>query len=74
MEKTAIVKEYSNGEIIVRWEPALCTHSGRCIHSLPAVFDVRRRPWIDMRGADTQTIIRVVESCPSGALTWRKAE
>lgn len=68
------VREYSNGEIIVRWEPHRCTHPGRCIHALPAVFDVRRRPWIDMQGADTAAIIRAVELCPSGALTWRKAE
>ena len=68
------VKEYGNGEIIVRWTPSLCTHSGRCVRNLPAVFDVRRRPWIDLHAARTADIIRVVELCPSGALTWHKAE
>lgn len=61
--------KYPNGEITVLWKPALCIHSGICFKGLAPVFDPRRRPWIDMSQADTQTIIDQVKKCPSGALS-----
>lgn len=63
------IKEYSNGEITVVWNPSLCSHSARCVRGLPAVFDVKRRPWIDVMAADSEAIVRQVEQCPSGALS-----
>ena len=29
------------------FDPNLCAHSARCLAGQPAVFDVRRRKWID---------------------------
>ena len=63
-------RTYTNGEIVVLWDASKCTHSGRCVRGLPEVFDVRKRPWINMLGADTQAICDQVDRCPSGALTW----
>jgi uncharacterized Fe-S cluster protein YjdI len=65
-------KKYSNGEITVFWKPGICQHSGKCFASLSAVFDPRRRPWIDMKGAPTDEIVRTVTNCPSGALSYKK--
>ena len=65
---------YSNGQIAVLWKPNRCIHSGICVRGLPAVFDVRRRPWILMDGATTLEIVQQVEKCPSGALSWVKDE
>jgi uncharacterized Fe-S cluster protein YjdI len=28
-------KEYSNGEITIKWQPKLCQHSGICVKALP---------------------------------------
>jgi CDGSH-type Zn-finger protein/uncharacterized Fe-S cluster protein YjdI len=67
-----IVKRYSNGEITVVWKPDLCAHSTLCFQGLPAVFDPRERPWVRMAGAATDAIVRQVESCPSGALSWER--
>ncbi|HOT98930.1 MAG TPA: (4Fe-4S)-binding protein [Methanotrichaceae archaeon] len=67
------MKEYTNGEIVVVWKPEKCIHSRNCITSLPQVFNRQRRPWIDSKGACSDEIIRAVERCPSGALTWRRA-
>lgn len=67
-------RDYTNGEIVVHWQPELCTHSGKCVRNLPHVFNMRMKPWIDMAGASSDEIIRVVELCPSGALSWSKAE
>ncbi|HIW97072.1 MAG TPA: (4Fe-4S)-binding protein [Candidatus Tidjanibacter gallistercoris] len=65
-------KHYDNGEITVHWKPELCWHAAECVSRLPAVFDVKKRPWVDVQGATTEEIIRVVELCPSGALSWSK--
>jgi len=66
------MKEYTNGEIIVYWKPEKCVHSQNCVRGLPQVFDRSARPWINLENADTEDIIRVVESCPTGALTYRR--
>jgi uncharacterized Fe-S cluster protein YjdI len=68
-----ITKRYSNGEVVVVWQPHLCRHSGICARGLPAVFDPRRHPWIELQHADSPTITAQVDRCPSGALTWVKA-
>lgn len=65
---------YSNGELNVLWKPALCQHTGICVRGLGAVFDPRRRPWIDMAAASTDAIEAQVRQCPSGALSCERAE
>jgi uncharacterized Fe-S cluster protein YjdI len=64
-----ITKRYSNGEITVVWKPDLCHHSGICARGLPLVFDPRRRPWVMVQHADSQTIVEQVARCPSAALS-----
>jgi uncharacterized Fe-S cluster protein YjdI len=64
-----ITKHYSNGEITVVWKPHVCTHSTICFRGLPEVFDPRVRPWVNIEGADSKTIIEQVSKCPSGALS-----
>jgi uncharacterized Fe-S cluster protein YjdI len=63
-------KKYTNGEITVEWISDLCNHSGICINDLPAVFNILSIPWVDINGAPTEDIIRTVDDCPTGALTW----
>ena len=65
---------YSNGEVTITWKPDICIHSGICFKGLPAVFDPRRKPWIDLSPADTKTIIEQVKKCPSGALSFMMNE
>ena len=31
-------KEYTNGEIVIVWQPELCTHAGICVKMLPQVY------------------------------------
>ena len=63
-------KAYTNGEITVLWKPGVCIHSGKCVLGLGEVFDVSARPWINMEGSITERIIKQVEQCPSGALSY----
>jgi uncharacterized Fe-S cluster protein YjdI len=67
-----LVKDYSTDEIVVEWEPRLCSHSGNCTRLLPKVFDRDRRPWVEADEASTDEIERTVAQCPSGALRTRR--
>jgi len=69
-----IEKQYSNGEVTVVWKPDLCIHAANCVKGLPQVFNSRAKPWIDVKGADTEAIINQVNKCPSGALSYLKNE
>lgn len=64
-----ITKHYSNGEVTIVWQPALCIHSKKCWQGLPEVFNPTEKPWVKPSGADTETIVSQVNKCPSGALS-----
>lgn len=64
------IQTYSAPGITVRFDPNLCYHTAVCLKSLPAVFDVRRRRWIQPEAASVDEVIATVEKCPSGALTY----
>ena len=65
--------EYTNGEIVVVWQPHLCIHAGVCVKMLPEVYLTFRRPCVKLENSTTDKIIAQVEKCPSGALSYRKA-
>lgn len=67
-------KNYSNDEMTVHWKPDVCMHSGNCARRLSSVFNPRLKPWINMNGASSEDIIDAVQGCPSGALSWSKAD
>ena len=60
---------YTNGEITILWQPALCIHSGICFKGLAEVFDPRRKPWIEMGEVATTAIVNQVHKCPSRAIS-----
>jgi len=64
-------RTYTSDKITVFWDSEKCTHSGNCMRSLIKVFDPRRRPWVDLEQADAETIRRVIDRCPSGALSYQ---
>lgn len=70
----AITRTYDNGEIRVIWRAGRCVHSTVCFRGLPQVFDPRRRPWVQLAGAATADIVRQVEACPSGALSYVRSD
>ena len=67
-----IIKKYSNGEVTIIWQPSKCIHSTICFKGLPKVFDPPKRPWVNAHGANTEDIIKQVDKCPSGALSYLK--
>ena len=71
MENEKVLK-YSNDDITVVWKPQACIHSKLCWKQLGDVFKPAERPWVNIKGAESQRIMEQVERCPSGALTYYK--
>lgn len=64
------MQEYRNDKLTVRYDPKICIHAGDCVRGLPSVFDVAKKPWINVDGAEPEAIIEQVKQCPSGALSY----
>ncbi len=62
------LQTYEGDGITVTFDPTICIHSGKCVRGLPAVFDVKRKRWIDVDAATADEIAAQVARCPSGAL------
>ncbi len=65
------MKEYANDGLVVYWRPEKCIHSRNCVRGLPGVFDRSKRPWINIAGASSEEIMRTIDRCPSGALSYK---
>ena len=65
-----ITKHYTKGDRTIVWKPDQCTHSRLCWTGLKDVFDPRKRPWVNMDGAEADLIMQQVAKCPSGALSY----
>lgn len=63
-------RTYRNQDIIVYWYPEECSHAGKCWQTLPQVFDVNKRPWVDLNGSTAEEIIRTIDLCPSRSLQY----
>ncbi|MDV9190844.1 (4Fe-4S)-binding protein [Streptomyces sp. SR27] len=68
------LKEYEGEGITVTFEPRRCLHAAECVHGLPEVFDLSRRPWVLPDAAEPALVAEVVRRCPSGALQYHPAE
>jgi uncharacterized Fe-S cluster protein YjdI len=66
-----IVKEYSNKDLTVVWQPGKCIHSEKCYHGLSNVFNPKNRPWVNVSGAASLEIKNQIDKCPSGALSYK---
>lgn len=49
---------------------SICAHIGNCTDNLAQVFKLGVEPWIDPSAATPETIARIIDTCPSGALSY----
>ena len=61
---------FSNDDITVTYSPRCCANAGICAKQLSNVFRSSVIPWINLEGAQTNTIIDQIKKCPSGALQY----
>jgi len=68
------IKQYTNGDLTIVWNPELCHHAAECVKGLPQVFNPQSRPWIQADGCSTMDLKETIQKCPSGALTYIEKE
>jgi CDGSH-type Zn-finger protein len=64
--------DYEGDAITIHDNRGVCSHRGHCTDNLPQVFQMRKEPWIDPNGAEADEVARVIEMCPSGALSYTR--
>lgn len=62
---------YENEQIEIRYDLNRCIHAKECVKGLRAVFDPKKRPWIQPDNAPAEDIVKAIEGCPTGALHYR---
>ncbi len=66
------IEEYNGEKVTVINDGARCIHSRYCVLNLNRVFLPNvEGPWIKPDATNAETVIAVVEKCPSGALRYR---
>ncbi len=68
------VRTYTGEQIEIDFDMARCIHARNCYLKLPAVFDPERKPWVDPDAVPADDIAAMIQSCPSGALTYRRRD
>ena len=63
---------YTGEKIDVYFNTAICQHSGNCVSGSARLFNLKRKPWIMPDEVDVSTVINVIDTCPSGALQYRR--
>lgn len=65
------VYSYKGTEVEVTWDQKRCIHAKECVHGLPEVFDISKKPWIQPNKADPVSNLKdVIQKCPTGALRF----
>ena len=68
------IQEYQGKEIVIRFDGKKCIHSHNCVLGQPDVFVAGGKPWIMPDGGSAEDIAALVQTCPSGALTYERLD
>ncbi|MBO0438847.1 (4Fe-4S)-binding protein [Candidatus Enterococcus ikei] len=63
-------RKYSGEDLDIYYSKEICAHIGNCVRGNSEVFEVGRRPWIIADNGAVEDDIRVIDTCPSGALKY----
>lgn len=67
-------RKYHGEEVDIYYSKDICAHIGNCVRGNGAVFEVGRRPWIIADNGEVNDNVRVIDTCPSGALKYIRKE
>ncbi len=73
-ERAVAQRDYEGTAIVVHWISERCIHSERCFRGAPGTFDPRARPWVQPDGTTVDELARVIDTCPSGALSYTRID
>ena len=65
-------RAYTGEKIDVYFNTDICQHSGNCVRGSAKLFNLKRKPWIVPDEVDVATVVKVIDTCPSGALKYRQ--
>lgn len=63
-------RDYVGQHITIHNNVLLCSHAEHCVKQLGSVFNEHNTPWIDPDGDSVDNIRALIDSCPSGALSY----
>ncbi|WP_319507564.1 CDGSH iron-sulfur domain-containing protein [uncultured Methanolobus sp.] len=64
------VETYVGKHITIHRNRGVCSHMGHCVLNLPSVFRKGKEPWAEPDAEDPEEIAKLIETCPSGALSY----
>ena len=68
-------QKYEGKDITVCFDAGLCIHAGNCVRGLPDVFRASQKgAWVFPDEADAAGLAALIETCPSGALTYTRSD
>jgi len=69
------VKPAESAELVVDFDGKRCIHARRCVLGLPEVFvPGAEGAWIFPDRASADEVTRIIDTCPSGALTYTRKD
>lgn len=69
------MKPVESNELVVNFDGKKCIHARRCVLGLPKVFvPGAKGGWIFPDQASADEVTRVIDACPSGALTYTRKD
>jgi uncharacterized Fe-S cluster protein YjdI/CDGSH-type Zn-finger protein len=74
VDSSGATSTYVGPGITIHWDGARCIHAQRCTSGAPDVFDRAARPWVHPGGAPANEIAAVIDTCPSGALSYTRTD
>ena len=65
----------SSDDITIHFDPQRCIHSRQCVLNAPGVFLANvEGPWLHPENDTPEHLAHVAQSCPSGAITYRRLD
>ncbi len=69
------MKPAESSELVVNFDGKKCIHARRCVLGLPKVFvPGAKGAWIFPDQASADEVTRLIDTCPSGALTYERKD